>query len=171
MKRRESVNPALLYSLLSMTFDTAAQTKSLIGGVLTELNLTHSLGNALWLLDPEASPPSMSELADMLHCDRSTITLLADRLEELKLISRKVDPANRRVKALVLTPKGKQIRKALVDEMATKTPLAKLSEEERKQLHALLSKAALRTEPSSSNIAAEESELKLKVRANRAPAK
>ena len=148
MKKQEPVNPALLYALISMTFDMAAQTKALIAGVLTELKLTHSLANALWLMGPDAPAPNMSELADRLHCDRSTITFIADRLEELDLINRKVDPTNRRVKTLVLTAKGRRIRQRLVVEMSTQTPLAKLSEEERQQLHALFTKAALMAAPS-----------------------
>jgi DNA-binding MarR family transcriptional regulator len=148
MKKQRPVNPALLYALISMTFDMAAQTKALIAGVLTELNLTHSLANALWLMEPDGPAPNMSELADRLHCDRSTITFIADRLEELDLINRKVDPANRRVKTLVLTAKGRRVRQRLVAEMSTQTPLAKLSEEERQQLHALFTKAALAARPS-----------------------
>jgi DNA-binding MarR family transcriptional regulator len=148
MKKQEPVNPALLYALISMTFDMAAQNKTLIAGLLNELNLTHSLANALWLMDPEIPAPNMSELADRLHCDRSTITFIADRLEEFELINRTVDPANRRVKTLVLTAKGRRVRQRLVAEMSTKTPLAKLSEEERHQLHALFTKASLRASPS-----------------------
>jgi MarR family transcriptional regulator, organic hydroperoxide resistance regulator len=107
--------------LVALTFGVADRTNALIADVLAELDLTTSLANALWQLDPEATAPSMRELAATLRCDPSTVTFLADRLEERKLVNRHVDAGNRRVKTLVLTPKGREARRRLVHAMATRT--------------------------------------------------
>jgi len=95
----------------------------------------------LWQLNPREAAPSMREMAAKLGCDPSTVTFLADRLEERDLVERKVNPANRRSTALVLTPEGARVRRRLVEAMATRSPMARLSVVEQQQLHQLLSKA------------------------------
>ncbi len=82
-------------------------------------------------------------MAASLRCDPSTITFLADRLQERDLVERVVNPANRRSNTLVLTPKGVKVRRRLVEAMATRTPIARLSKVEQRQLHRLLSKAMI----------------------------
>ncbi|TME86900.1 MAG: MarR family transcriptional regulator [Chloroflexi bacterium] len=113
----------------------------MIDELLVQLDLTAPLANALWHLDPGASPLPMRDLASRLHCDPSTVTFLADRLEERQLLVRRVDPKNRRVKLLVLTPKGHRARQALVERMATGSPVARLPVRDQQQLHRLLTKA------------------------------
>jgi len=108
--------------------------------VLRELGLTHALANAVWLLDPDSNAPSMRELAGMLKCDPSTVTALADRLEQRDLVTRNVDPGNRRTKTLALTGKGRIVRDQLVSAMSTRSPIARLSKSEQRQLLTLLSK-------------------------------
>ena len=117
------------------------RTEALIGEVLADLDLTHALANALWKLDPDVEPPSMRALAASLRCDPSTVTFLANRLEEKGLIFRHVDARNRRVKTLVLTPKGRDSRRCLVDAMANHSPAALLPPAEQEQLYQLLYKA------------------------------
>jgi len=57
---------------------------------------------------------SMKELGLRLECDPSFVTVIADRLEEKALIRREVDPVDRRVKNLVLTKAGGELREQLV---------------------------------------------------------
>lgn len=132
---------SLLYALLDLGFALADRTNELIADVLRELELTIPLANALWKLNPGAPAPSMGEMAASLRCDPSTVTFLADRLQERNLVQRRVNPANRRSNTLVLTPKGVKVRRKLVEAMATRSPIAQLSEIEQQQLHHLLSKA------------------------------
>lgn len=73
--------------------------------------------------------------------DVQTVTGLADRLQGWGLIERVVNPANRRSNTLVLTPKGVKVRRRLVEAMSTRSPIARLSAVEQRQLHHLLSKA------------------------------
>ncbi len=119
----------------------ANRNNELIADVLRELTLTVPLADALWKLDPDAAAPSMREMAMRLGCDPSTVTFLADRLEERNLVERRVNPANRRSTTLVLTPEGVRVRSRIVETMATRSPIARLSAAEQRQLHRLLTKA------------------------------
>jgi DNA-binding MarR family transcriptional regulator len=64
---------------------------------------------ALRMLEP-GEPRPMSALATMLHCDASNVTNIADRLEAAGLVERRPTGHDRRVKTLVLTPHGEQMR-------------------------------------------------------------
>jgi len=70
-----------------------------------ELELTATQAQALMVLDP-SSPRPMSEMAVTMHCDRSNITGIVDRLEARGLVERQPASHDRRVKVLVLTPAG-----------------------------------------------------------------
>ena len=132
---------SLIYALAELTFEVANRTNAVIDELLAQLDLTAPLANALWHLDPSAPALPMRELASRLSCDPSTVTFLADRLEERQLLERRVDPKNRRVKLLVLTPKGERVRGALVERMATGSPIARLPVRDQQQLRRLLAKA------------------------------
>jgi MarR family transcriptional regulator, transcriptional regulator for hemolysin len=56
---------------------------------------------------------SHSILASRAHVDGATITYHVDRAEKLGLVQREVDPADRRVKTLRLTPEGERLYKTL----------------------------------------------------------
>ncbi len=73
---------------------------------------------ALVQLDPE-SPISQKELAARLHCNPSTVVDPTDRLEERGLVLRQASPADRRVNILIVTPRGRQVRNALIRRMFT----------------------------------------------------
>ncbi len=77
--------------------------------VIRSLGLNPPHAMALMQLDPDGPAP-MRSLAGMLHCDASHVTGLVDRLEELGYVERRSDPADRRVKTLVLTPAGEEAR-------------------------------------------------------------
>lgn len=51
--------------------------------------------------------PALGELAETLHCDKTNVTGLVDRVEKQGLVSRVADPADRRVTRLELTEKGR----------------------------------------------------------------
>jgi DNA-binding MarR family transcriptional regulator len=132
---------SLIYALADLSFEVANRTNAVIDELLTQLDLTAPLANALWHLDPSAPALSMRELASRLSCDPSSVTFLADRLEERGLLQRRVDPKNRRVKLLTLTTTGQRARGALVERMATGSPVARLPVRDQQQLHRLLAKA------------------------------
>jgi DNA-binding MarR family transcriptional regulator len=81
--------------------------------VLDRLGLTPAESRALHSLDPKAGR-SMRSLADEWRCDPSNATWLVDRLEHQGLARRIARVGDRRVKAVVLTTKGKGIRSELI---------------------------------------------------------
>lgn len=56
---------------------------------------------------------SHSVLASHAHVDGATITYHVDRTEKLGLVTRELDPNDRRVKRLRLTPEGERVYKQL----------------------------------------------------------
>jgi DNA-binding MarR family transcriptional regulator len=72
-----------------------------------DLGLPLPCGKALRVIE---SSMSMKELASHLHCDGSFVTAIADALEERGLARRETDPNDRRIKKLVLTAKGEEMR-------------------------------------------------------------
>ncbi|MDT0264158.1 MarR family winged helix-turn-helix transcriptional regulator [Jatrophihabitans lederbergiae] len=131
----------LIYELVDLSLALADHTQALVQDVMSELNLTPTLANALWHLGACAPDPPMSKLAARLRRDPSTITFLADRLQERGLLVRDVDPQNRRTKILHLTDAGRITRRALVEAMATRSPIAHLSDKDQRHLHDLLARA------------------------------
>lgn len=104
-----------------------------------ELGLTDMQGYAMWLLE---EPMPMSELARKLDCDNSNITGIVDRLESRGLIARSPSPEDRRVKLLVLTKEGEELRSLGVERFTTPAPgIAALTKDEQRTLRDLLHKA------------------------------
>jgi DNA-binding MarR family transcriptional regulator len=132
---------SLTYQLLRLVHAMDTATNAAIQDVLTELKLTHPLADALWQLDPDAPAPSMRQMAAQLRCDPSTVTFLADRLQQLSYVTRTADPADRRTKVLVLTEQGHDARRQLVGAATHGTPLARLTPAEQRRLHTLMTRA------------------------------
>jgi DNA-binding MarR family transcriptional regulator len=60
---------------------------------------------------------AMGSLAQSFQCDASTMTWLVDRLEERGLVERRMLPADRRVKAVALTPLGAKTKEELLERL------------------------------------------------------
>ena len=74
-----------------------------------EVDLHPSQVIALLQMEPGAGMP-MHELASVLGCDNSNVTGLADRLEARGLVARRPHAHDRRVRHIVLTEAGAQLR-------------------------------------------------------------
>ena len=113
-----------------------------VGAAFTELGLTFAQAHALRLLDPD-SPSPMSSLAELLVCDASNVTGIADRLESRGLVERRSVGADRRVKTLALTRAGVQLRARVIDLMSEPpAAIAALSAEDQRALRDILRRAA-----------------------------
>jgi DNA-binding MarR family transcriptional regulator len=75
-----------------------------------ELGLTPAQALALTNL---RAPVPMRDLAAGLSCEASNVTGIIDGLERRGLVTRQPDPADRRVKRLVLTEEGTRRQEAL----------------------------------------------------------
>lgn len=123
-----------VYELISQSFihlDTCDQQ------LMKRFGLTVTQSWALVHLEnPEGR--SLSELANMLSCDKSNVTGIVDKLEEVGLAERKRGKAgDRRYTRVVLTEQGHKLRRAVMAarENMVKERLGALKAPELDQLH------------------------------------
>ena len=121
--------------LLQMSFDRVHRH---FGVTVAEFELAPAQAFALHELEVDR-PVSMRELALRLRCDPSNITGLIDRLELRGLVERRAHPADRRVKYLVLTSAGEELRSRLSARLyAAPHWMSKLPESDQQLLCGLL---------------------------------
>jgi DNA-binding MarR family transcriptional regulator len=97
---------------------------------------------ALMHLDEESGLP-MHEIAARLACDSSNVTGIVDRLQVRGLVTRRASEQDRRVKYIVPTPLGVEVRDAMRERMARPPAgIERLSIGEQRQLRDLLGRAA-----------------------------
>src|SRR5579859_7033491 len=75
---------------------------------LRPFDLTNGQFSLLMSLNRPA-PPSMGPVASLLAMDRTTLTAALKPLERRGLVEVAHDPADRRSRILILTPKGRQL--------------------------------------------------------------
>jgi DNA-binding MarR family transcriptional regulator len=130
----------LLQELIRLVGVLALRMRAHLDAVAKEFDLTVIEARALIVL---GAPRSMSELADGLVCDASYSTLIADHLEARGLVRRQVDPHDRRIKRLAITPKGRRIRERMQVRAEQGLPaVAGLTMAQRRALRDLLARAA-----------------------------
>ncbi|MGN9775440.1 MarR family winged helix-turn-helix transcriptional regulator [Micromonospora sp. H33] len=108
---------------------------------IAELGLTPAAARALHELDPDHPLPAR-DLAEQLRCDRSNVTALVDKLEQAGLVERRVDPADRRQKTLVVTEAGRRMRARVHRVMSDSRLLAGLTDAELATLRDLVFKVS-----------------------------
>jgi len=125
-----------LEELVGLLFQLTGHLRQRFVDRSADLDLSFAQAMALRELD---EPLPMRELAQRLCCDASNVTGIVDRLEERGLVERRVVPADRRVKHLVLTEAGRALRARHRDGLTVDLPLLDaLSPEERRLLADLL---------------------------------
>ena len=82
----------------------------------------------------------MKELGQLMRCDPSFVTGIADVLEKRGLAVRQTCPADRRIKNLALTSEGMTIRERLEREFLAIMPIRALDLDERRALLRLVRK-------------------------------
>lgn len=87
----------------------SAHMEHLEGQLSRDVGLSAAQAMFLRKMDPERGLP-MSSLACTLKCDASNVTWMVDRLERDGLLERVACPGDRRVRHIVLTPKGVEVR-------------------------------------------------------------
>lgn len=108
---------------------------------IAELGLTPAAARALHELDPDRPLPGR-DLAEQLRCDRSNVTALVDKLEQAGLVERRVDPADRRQKTLVVTEAGRRMRDRVRQVMSDSRLLGGLTTDELATLSELVWKVS-----------------------------
>jgi DNA-binding MarR family transcriptional regulator len=108
--------------------------------LVRELDLRPATFAALRLLEQART---MSQLADLLHCDNSNVTGIVDNLEERDLAIRYPSEVDRRIKVVELTVKGEILMRRVRRELAKPPEWVKdLSAEDQAQLRSILQRAA-----------------------------
>src|ERR1700728_2483705 len=69
-----------------------------------------------------SSPMAMKELGRLFHCDPSFVTSIADMLDSRGLGKRETDTKDRRIKNIMLTPAGMELRARLEREITANMP-------------------------------------------------
>jgi len=109
--------------------------------IASEFDLSPPQVMALRQLDP-AEPKPMSELAIALRCDNSNVTGIVDRLEDRGLVERRPGEHDRRVKMLMITERGAQVRAGLAARLdEPPEALADLSPEDQRALRDIMRRA------------------------------
>jgi DNA-binding MarR family transcriptional regulator len=89
-------------------------------------------------------PSPMRRLAEQMNCEASNLTGLVDRLEGRRLVERRPDPGDRRVRLLALTEAGEGVSQEAWEAVARRSPFTTLTPERRALLDGLI-RDALRT--------------------------
>ncbi|HSE80877.1 MAG TPA: MarR family transcriptional regulator [Gaiellaceae bacterium] len=124
-----------------LIFRVARARHGVLSSRLADLDLTPVQAHALRRLDPD-EPLAMSALAEALYCHASNVTGIVDRLESRGLVERTPGAGDRRVKTLVLTPEGAEVR-ARVIELLSEPPavIAALPAADQRALRDILHRA------------------------------
>jgi DNA-binding MarR family transcriptional regulator len=131
---RSTSRAALAAEVWRQIFDFIVATSGQRNAVLARLGLTPNDSRALTTLGAEAGQ-TMRSLANAWRCDASTATWIVDRLEGKGLAERLSHATDRRVKLVVLTDKGKQVKAEMI--AGTYTAPAELLRLDREELTAL----------------------------------
>ncbi len=117
------------------------RSKHRINAVSEKRGLTGMQAHALSLLSP-TTPQAMSSLSTHLGCDASNVTGIVDRLEGGGLAERNDNPADRRVKSVMLTTAGSKLREEFYDDLneIELAELAGLTTDEQAELRRLITK-------------------------------
>jgi len=124
-----------LEELVGLLFQLTGNLRQRFAARSADLDLSFAQAMALRELD---GPLPMRDLAQRLCCDASNVTGIVDHLEARGLVERRVAPADRRVKNLVLTDAGQRVRQRHRQSLTIDLPLLDLSPDERQLLADLL---------------------------------
>ncbi len=125
---------------IRVLMEVSSAADAVVARVLAEFEVTASAAGLLWTLAPGTEPPTLRDIAAHLHCDPSTVSLTADKLQGIGLITRQPHPTDGRKRTVALTERGRELWEALSTRLHASGVLAGLDADEQRTLHALLTK-------------------------------
>jgi len=125
----------------SLLFRLYVSQRGRVPRVAAEFELSPMQAHVLRLLEP-GTPLPMRTLARKLCCDASNVTGIVDRLEERGLVRRDAAPGDRRIKMLVVTEDGANVRRRIVKRLSeAPEPINSLSPSDQRALREILARA------------------------------
>ena len=125
----------------SLLFRLYVSQRGRVPRVAAEFELSPMQAHVLRLLEP-GTPLPMRTLARKLCCDASNVTGIVDRLEERGLVRRDAAPGDRRIKMLVVTEDGANVRRRIVKRLSeAPEPINSLSLSDQRALREILARA------------------------------
>lgn len=118
MAKSSKSKAALARRVWQLMFECLMRTAPDRGRSLGRRGLTPNDSRALASLNSQAGR-TMRSLAEEWECDASNATWIVDRLERFGLAERRTVPHDRRVKLVVLTPRGAKTKAELMQEFLT----------------------------------------------------
>jgi DNA-binding MarR family transcriptional regulator len=124
-----------------LLLELVASHRPVLPQAAAELRLSPGQARVLTLLDPR-TPLPMRALAEALRCRTSNVTALVDRLEASGYVERRPAQDDRRVKLLVVTHEGEQVRERLLARLHEPPhPISALTADDQRTLHEILRRA------------------------------
>jgi DNA-binding MarR family transcriptional regulator len=110
--------------------------------VCRSIGIPPSMIKTLMHLSPD-EPQAMRDLADHWGCDASYVTALIDDLEERGFAERRPHPTDRRIRTVVLTAAGAEVKGRVTEKLWEPPPaFSALTAAEQRELRDLLRKVA-----------------------------
>jgi DNA-binding MarR family transcriptional regulator len=128
--------------LLALLINSGRLAEGRLDNALGAVDLTFVKWRALDALVKLDAPASPTLLAEKLHCVKSNVTQLVDKLEAENIVRREADPADRRGTLVQLTCNGKRLHKTGRDalDLATQTLFAAVDDASKATLRSILSR-------------------------------
>lgn len=98
-----------IQAMWSLANNILRDSRALLTFQLTELDLTPSEASIILHLHIHGTAPIQDHLAEELEVSKPAISKAIDALEAKGYVMRQQDPANRRIRSIVLTPKAETI--------------------------------------------------------------
>lgn len=137
--------PQVTKDLAQKFFALLLRHRAYFQGIVQELGL--SPPHVLVIQHLSDGPLTMRELSVRTVCEPSHLTGLVDKLEDRKLVQRKIDPNDRRSKLVSLTRGGRLLRNKLMAKMGAPVPwMMTLSEDDQAQLLSIIERVLAQTE-------------------------
>lgn len=127
-----------LVDVVLSVYDITTATSEAVAPALERYGLTFTTAFALWAIAPGEQAPTMSVLASRLHCSPQNVSFLCGQLETRGMIQRDASREDARSRLVRLTDAGAEIRASVLREIASESPLARLTQAQLVALRRLL---------------------------------
>jgi DNA-binding MarR family transcriptional regulator len=128
------------YNLAAQVFFTHHALSKAKQSQLQDIGITYVEFQLLWAVEGLGKAATPAEISRVLMRKPPTTSALLNRMEKNGLVKRKNDPKNKKLKRVVMTPKGKKSLKLARQEDIMHNIMNSMTQQELDQLSSLLNK-------------------------------